>query len=354
MSPAARCSRGYTTSKEDALWRLHLALPEDNEIPSVTVQTRLLSTLEGEPGIDWTPDADLSRLSTFRIGGRASLLATVLTESALQALVREAATAGTSFELVGLGSNVLFPDQGLEGLLVRLEGDFKKIRLDGTRVFAGAAVALPKLARRTARQGLVGLEPLCGFPSTVGGAVVMNAGCYGVEIKDVLASCRVVDEDGRLLELSSADLEPAYRSTNLQGTRRIVVSATFVLAEGDPQAALARIDQLNEKRWESLPTGLPNVGSIFKNPEGDFAGRLIDACGLKGLAVGGARISPKHGNVIVNTGEARSAEVLELMLIAFRAVRDRFGVELEPEVILTGDLRRLWDGERSRPEAGAV
>ncbi|MFQ5525585.1 MAG: UDP-N-acetylmuramate dehydrogenase [Thermoanaerobaculia bacterium] len=300
------------------------------------------------------PGAKLSRLSTFRIGGRAELLATVRTEQALCALVRELATDGTRFELVGLGSNVLFPDEGLDGLLVRLEGDFKKVDFDDSRVVAGAAVALPKLARRTAERGLAGLEPLCGFPSTVGGAVVMNAGCYGTEIKDVLETCRVVDRDGRVEELSIEDLEPGYRSTNLQGTRRIVVSASFRLTETDPGAVVSRIDELNEKRWASLPVGLPNVGSIFKNPSGDYAGRLIDECGLKGRAVGGARISPKHGNVIVNTGGARSSEVLELMIAAYHAVHDRFGVELEPEVILAGKLKHVWNQARTRPGAGAV
>ena len=269
-------------------------------------------------------------------------------------MIREIADSGTSFELVGLGSNILFPDEGLDGLLVRLEGDFKEISYDGTQVVAGAAVALPKLARRTAERGLAGLEPLCGFPSTVGGAVAMNAGCYGVEVKDVMVTCRVVGETGQLLELSSVDLEPGYRSTNLQGSRSIVTSATFRLARAECEAVVARIDELNEQRWASLPMGLPNEGSIFKNPIGDHAGRLIDECGLKGHKIGGAQISPKHANVIVNTGGARSSEVLELMLGAYRAVRERFGVELEPEVILAGCLKRIWNEERSRPEAGAV
>lgn len=308
----------------------------------------MCSTLEGVAGIELDRGGDLSRLSTFRIGGRADLLATVHGEAALIELVKTLAGHELGFDLVGLGSNVLFPDDGLEGTVVRLEGDFKRVSYDGVVVSAGAAVALPKLARRTAEKGLAGLEPLCGFPSTVGGAVVMNAGCYGTEIQDVMTSCRVLDEEGRVAELRTADLEPGYRSTNLQGTRRIVLSATFRLERADAEAVVARMEELNEKRWESLPAGQPNVGSIFKNPAGDHAGRLIDVCGLKGSAVGGAQISPKHGNVIVNTGGARSSDVLELMLTAYRAVRERFGVELEPEVILAGDLRRLWERELSR------
>lgn len=299
-------------------------------------------------GLELTAGADLARLSTFRIGGAAQWLATVSTERALQALISWQQERQTPFHLVGLGSNVLFPDEGLPGLVVRLEGDFKKIRYRDLEVDAGAAVALPKLARRTARRGLSGLEPLCGFPSTVGGAVVMNAGCYGVEIKDLLIDCRVMGRDGVAATLSSGDLGAGYRSTLLQRTGQIVLRARFQLEHGDAAASMARIEELNEKRWASLPMGQPNVGSIFKNPAGDAAGRMIDVCGLKGLAIGGAQISPKHGNVIVNTGNARAEDVVDLMLAAYDAVERRFGVELEPEIILIGSLRKRWDERRAK------
>lgn len=271
------------------------------------------------------------------------------TEQALQVLLAALRAQNEKCVLVGLGSNVLFPDDGLEGLIVRLVGDFGEIRYDeGANVQVGAAVALPKLARQTARRGLRGLEALCGFPSTVGGAVVMNAGCYGVEIKDVLVGCRVLDGDGTPEDLSVNDLDPGYRSTNLQGSDRIVVSARFQLSEGDAEAALARIEEVNEKRWASLPMGQANVGSIFKNPPGDHAGRLMDECGLKGLEAGGARISEKHANVIVNQGGASSSDVLELMGVAYKAVESRFGVQLEPEIILAGKLWQAWDESRDR------
>ncbi len=348
LSPAARYRGGYTTSKEDAFRRPDLAFFEDFPISTKTLQPGLVSTLGDMAGIEWTPNAVLSRLSTFRIGGKADLLATVHTEEALSAVLSKLAADGLRFHLVGLGSNVLFPDEGLEDLVIRLEGDFKKIRYDGTIVEAGAAVALPKLARQTAERCLSGLEPLCGFPSTVGGAVVMNAGCYGTEIKDVLATCRVLGRDGSPTDLGIEDLEPGYRSTNLQGSGRIVVSARFRLVASDSPAVLARIDELNEKRWASLPMGQPNVGSIFKNPPGDHAGRLIDECGLRGLECGGAQISPKHANVIVNAGGASSSEVLELMLAAYDAVARRFGVELEPEIILAGHLGGTWKKSRGR------
>jgi UDP-N-acetylmuramate dehydrogenase len=176
----------------------------------------------------------------------------------------------------------------------------------------------------------------------------MNAGCYGAEVKDLLIGCRVVDPNGAAADLSVEDLDPGYRSTNLQGSGRIVVSASFQLEEGDAAAALARIEELNEKRWASLPMDQPNVGSIFRNPPGQPAGRLIDECGLKGLVAGAAQISPKHGNVIVNLGGAGSGDVLALMLTAYDAVSRRFGIELEPEVILTGVLKRRWDESHVR------
>jgi UDP-N-acetylmuramate dehydrogenase len=188
----------------------------------------------------------------------------------------------------------------------------------------------------------VGLEALTGFPSTVGGGVYMNAGCYGTEIKDLLVAATVVDRAGAVRRLSTAELRAGYRSTALQDTGTVVTRAVLRLRRGDPAQALARIEELNAKRRASLPSGHPNAGSIFKNPPGDYAGRLIEACGLKGKTAGGAQVSPHHANVIVNLGAARADDVLALMAEARREVARRFGVALEPEVVLLGSLRRRW------------
>ncbi len=310
-----------------------------------TLAPDLLDALGGVEGLRLIPGAPLDRLNTFRIGGPAELLAEVDGEPALRELLVETGRRGVPVQVLGLGSNVLIPDEGLAGITARLTDRLAEVRFEGERgdrVASGAALALAQLARRTASQGLVGLEALAGFPSTVGGAVVMNAGCYGTEIKDVLLTARVVERDGRGRDMTSADLGAGYRSTVLQKTGAVVVGAVFQLRRGDAAAALAEIQRLNRQRRASLPSGLPNVGSIFKNPPGDFAGRLIEACGLKGSERGGARISPKHANVIVNAGGARAADVLELMLAAREAVASRFGVTLEPEVVLTGSLGRAW------------
>lgn len=305
----------------------------------------LASDLASIDGLTVRPGEPLAAHSTFQIGGPAQWYVEVATERALRTLLVQAEAHQTPLQILGLGSNILFPDEGLPGIVARLTGDFRRFEIDGRRVTAGAALSLAQVARKTAQAGLVGLEALSGFPSTVGGAVYMNAGCYGTEIQDVLTSARLIDPDGSSRRVTPRDLEPGYRRTNLQGSATIVTEAVFELERGDAQRATARIDELNRKRWQSLPSGVANAGSIFKNPDGDYAGRLVDECGLKGTGQGGARISPKHGNVIVNEGSAKATDVLALMLLMRRSVRDRFGVELVPELILTGELVRTWNAE---------
>jgi UDP-N-acetylmuramate dehydrogenase len=329
----------------------------------------LQSALEAIPGLEIRWAEPLAPLTTLRIGGPAEVLATAHTQRALVALLRLTHATGVPLHLLGLGSNVLYPDSGLSGVVARLGRAFTRTRTLGhlrsgspappegdldvatghanppavAYLRAGGAVALPRLARSTAQQGLLGLEAFSGFPSSVGGAVVMNAGCYGVEIKDVLVSTTALHRDGSRRRYRTSELEASYRRTALQGAGVVVASATFQLRRGAAGAALARIDELNRKRWASLPSGLPNAGSIFRNPAGDFAGRLIEAVGLKGRRSGGAEISPKHANVIVNRGDARADDVLALMLLARATVREAFGVELEPEVVLEGSLRERWN-----------
>jgi UDP-N-acetylmuramate dehydrogenase len=304
------------------------------------LNAELLRRLRSTPGLELRAAAPLARYTTFRIGGPAELLVSAASERALRRLL--AALGGVPCQLLGLGSNVLIPDEGLAGVVLRLVGGFRRVRLKGAAVEAGAAVPLGKLARLTADASLSGLEALSGFPSTVGGAVYMNAGSYGTEIRDVLEWAVVVERDGRRRRLTAEELEPSYRRTALHGSGAIVTRARLALCRGDRAASLARIEELNRRRWASLPAGRPNAGSVFRNPEGDHAGRLIDRCGLKGRRSGGARISPEHGNVIVNEGGAAAADVLDLMLVARREVRRRFGIELEPELVLTGSLADCW------------
>lgn len=304
----------------------------------------LLARLAGVPGLVLRRDEPLARHSTFRIGGPAELFAEVGSERALARLIGAARESGAPLHLLGLGSNVLFPDRGLDGVVARLGGELKRVRIRGRRVSAGAGAALAQVARRAAKAGLAGLEALSGFPSTVGGAVWMNAGCYGTEVKDVLESVRVVELDGRRRRLATAELEPAYRWTNLKLSGAIVTRALFELAPGEPAALLARMEELNAKRWASLPSGQPNVGSIFKNPPGDYAGRILDGAGLKGTRVGAAEVSSRHANVIVNLGGATARDVVELMRRMSDRAAESSGVRLEPEVVLLGDLAERFRG----------
>ncbi|MEO8198590.1 MAG: UDP-N-acetylmuramate dehydrogenase [Thermoanaerobaculia bacterium] len=299
---------------------------------------RFLDEIAGVPGLAVKPGQPMARLTTLRIGGPAELLVEVASERALVRLLTLVHDLDLPFQLLGLGSNVLVPDAGLPGVVAKLGGELKRVRIRGLRVSAGAGAPLAIAARKAAKAGLAGLEALAGFPSTVGGAVFMNAGCYGTEIKDVLRSARLVEADGRRHRIGVGDLGASYRATRLKATGAIVTRALFDLTPGDPEALLARMEELNAKRWASLPSGQANAGSIFKNPPGEHAGRLLDVAGMKGMTVGGAQVSPKHANVIVNTGGATAADVIALMRRMRVAVAEKFAVRLEPEIVLLGDL----------------
>ncbi len=292
--------------------------------------------------------ASLARRSTLRIGGAAEAFLEIGDAATLQAVLDLCCLDDVPHLMVGKGANLLFPDQGLRGVVCRLVGEFRDSQIVGTEVTAGAGVLLAQLAKQCATRGLVGLEALAGFPASVGGAVTMNAGCYGTEVSEILVDVEVLGHDLEsnqfvLRSYSVEQLQPQYRSTCLKGSGSVVLSARFTLSEGDPAATLERLNDLNRRRWESLPSGKPNAGSIFRNPPGDFAGRLLDQYGVKGLRVGDAQFSEKHANVIVNLGSARAQDVVEVMLKARARVQDGCGVMLEPELILVGELARLWE-----------
>lgn len=316
--------------------------------PPLAVNRELRDRLAAVPGVKVREAVPLASVTTLRIGGPADLFVRVESEAALLATMTRVRECASALHLHGHGSNVLFPDRGIRGVVCRLRGELESVQVEGETVSSGAGVTLARLARDVSKQGLLGLEALSGFPSTVGGAVVMNAGCYGTEIRDVLIEARVARPGRPVESVPVARLEPGYRTTNLQGTGAVVTRAEFRLRHGDGAAALRRIDELNRRRWQSLPSGKPNAGSVFRNPKDDFAGRLIEACGLKGLRRGGAEISRRHANVIVNREKASAADVLDLMVAAHRAVQDRFGVELRPEIVLAGDLaEEFWERARS-------
>jgi UDP-N-acetylmuramate dehydrogenase len=280
-------------------------------------------------------NAPLAARTTWRIGGPAEYLARVRTESALVRVLGEAERISLPVAILGMGSNVLVADAGFPGVVLRLEGEFLEVRVDGRLVSAGGGAPLGGVCAAAARAGLSGIEAISGIPSSIGGAVRINAGAYGGEIFDVVDRVRLVDRSGRARDARAADVPHGYRWSELVATREIVGRAVLALTPAPREAIEAKTREVSEKRRGALPSE-PNAGSVFKNPDGDHAGRLIEACGLKGERRGGAEISRRHANVIVNTGGARAADVLELMRLMRNAVLRRFGVTLMPEVELLG------------------
>lgn len=277
----------------------------------------------------------LWRHTTWRIGGPARWFCRVKTEEGLARVLETAARDSVPLALLGMGSNILVSDEGFAGYVVRLEGDFVSVSIEGERVAAGGGAALGGVCAAAARAGLSGIEPICGIPSSIGGAVRINAGAYGGEIFDVLESVRLVSRTGERRQALAAEIPHGYRWTKLIETQEIVASARLRLRGAPRDQIETKTRQVAEMRRGALPSE-PNAGSVFKNPPGDYAGRLIEACGLKGVRRGGAAISLRHGNVIVNEEGARAADVFELMRLARDRVRERFGITLSPEVELLG------------------
>jgi len=279
----------------------------------------------------------LGSLTTYRVGGPAALFARCGTDAEIDAVAGAVAATGVPALVVGKGSNLLVADRGFAGLVVALGGIFEEIDLDSARpaVMAGAAVALPSLARRSAAAGLTGFEWAVGVPGSVGGGVRMNAGGHGSDMAAVVASAEVVDlADGSRRTRSAAELAFGYRSSSI-GSNQVVVRARLDLAEGDAEAAKAGIDAIVRWRREHQPGG-QNAGSVFTNPPGDSAGRLVDSAGCRGVRLGTAQVSEKHANFIQADEGGRADDVLALIRVIRRMVHEHVGVDLHPELRLAG------------------
>ncbi len=281
----------------------------------------------------------LGRHTSFRIGGPAELLVIPETPAELGAVVRAAAAYGVRPTLLGAGSNVLVGDGGITGVVVKLGRGFAHVTWQegegGAVARAGAALQLGRLARAAVKRGLAGLEFAEGIPGTVGGALFMNAGAYGGDVSTAVEAVEGVAAGGATVDLASVTLAFGYRRAALP-PGFVVTAVRFGLRRDDPAAVRARMEEVRARRVAAQPHGDANAGSIFKNPAGDHAGRLIEAAGLKGARAGRARISERHANFIVNEGGARAADVKALIELAQRVVWERSGVWLEPEVRLVG------------------
>jgi UDP-N-acetylenolpyruvoylglucosamine reductase len=296
-------------------------------------------------------DFPLARLTTLRAGGAADLFAEPATEDELVDVLDWVEGEGHPVEVIGSGSNLLVADDGVRGLVLKLTGELAGLEREGTRVICGGGARLPSAAAKVARWGLTGLEFGINIPGTVGGAVRMNANAYGGQLAKVLEWVHVCGAAG-VERREPGQLGFAYRRSNLR-PGEVVSRASFALAEADPEAVKGTLAEMRGKRREAQPSGIKTFGSTFKNPddpraEGRSAGQLLDAAGARGLAVGGARLSEKHANFVENTGAASTADVLALMAAARRLVHERFGVVLEPEVQVLGEV--AWPADWALPE----
>jgi len=301
-------------------------------MPTPEVWTKVLAEMTAgkADGLTVSEFEPLAAHTTLRIGGPARALVRCSKAQAVAAVVSTARAAGVPWFALGVGANVLAPDEGLDALVITLAGALAQVQRDGARVRAGGGAPLARVVRAALDAGLAGVECLGGIPSTFGGALAMNAGAYGQEILDVLAWAEVVEMDGTLRRLERWEVEGGYRWSVL-GRGRIVTCAELALQAQDQETLRKRLHEVILRRRGALP-GEPNAGSVFRNPPGDFAGRLIELAGCKGLRHGGAEVSQRHANVVVNTGGATAADVRFLVSEMARRVRERFALTLELEL----------------------
>ncbi len=297
------------------------------------------------PGVE--RDYPLARLTTVRTGGPGDFYARPDSAERLVELLGWADGAQIAVGVIGSGSNLLVADAGFRGLVMKLDGALATIEQDGQRLVCGGGARLPKAAAEAARAGLSGLEFGVNIPGTVGGAVKMNANAYGGDLSRVLEWVEIATPEGTSRRAPD-ELGFSYRRSNL-GPREVVARASFALSDADPDSVKATLAEMRAARRAAQPSGIKTFGSTFKNPEdpraeGRSAGVLLDEAGCRGLTVGGARFSEKHANVVENPGDATTADVIALMAEGKRRVRERFGVELEPEVQFLGDVdaSALW------------
>ena len=288
------------------------------------------------PEIEIRFDEPMAKHTSFRIGGGAEVMAFPKTAAQLAEILKTSALLDCNCAILGAGTNVLAPDEGLQGLVICLKDCLDGMeQLEETRIRVMAGVTMTRAAVYAANLGLAGLEFAHGIPGTVGGGVYMNAGAYGGEIRGVCESVEIMDRKGNVRRLTNGEMEFSYRHSILEETGEIVLSADFVLTKDEPEAIRGRMKELIGKRSASQPLDLPSAGSAFKRPVGGYAAALIDQAGLKGYQVGGAAISTKHAGFAVNLGGATAEDVKELLRQVSDRVFENSGIRIEPEI-------RIW------------
>ncbi len=278
----------------------------------------------------------MSKHTTFRIGGEADCLIQIETVEQLKGILSYLQQLELPYFVLGNGSNLLVSDKGFSGVVLEIADKMSDVRVEGNCLIAQAGAPMSKIARAAYENGLTGFEFAAGIPGTIGGGVVMNAGAYGGELKQVVTKVTVVDKKGDLLDLDNGTMEFGYRTSVIKNHPFIVTQVCIQLKQGNKEEIKAVMDDLAAKRREKQPLDYPSAGSTFKRPEGYFAGKLIMDAGLRGYRVGDAQVSEKHCGFVINRGAATATEVKQLMSHVQSKVKEQFGVDLEPEVIFVG------------------
>lgn len=301
------------------------------------LSSAMLETLRGyipEQNIHF--EEPMASHTTFRVGGPAECFIEIENAEQLQKVQRYLYQVEYPFTVVGNGSNLLVSDNGYRGIVLQIGDKMSGISVDRNVIVAGAGASMAQVSAAAWKHGLTGLEFASGIPGTVGGGVVMNAGAYGGELAQVVTYVQVLSKDSEFMTLDNDTMEFGYRKSTIRKQPFIVTEVTFELKPGDPKEIKAKMDELAAKRREKQPLEYPSAGSTFKRPEGHFAGELIMNAGLRGFQLGGARVSDKHCGFVINTGNASAADIMDVIWEVQRRVKDRFEVDLEPEVVFLG------------------
>lgn len=280
----------------------------------------------------------MKKHTTFRVGGNADYFIVPKTIDEVKNVVALCKETDMPYYILGNGSNLLVSDKGYRGVIIQIYKKMNEIHIEGNQIKVQAGALLSKIGSVALEAGLTGFEFASGIPGTIGGAVVMNAGAYGGEMKDVLEEVTALTPEGKVLVLKKEELELGYRTSVIAKKDYIVLEAKLKLEKGDKDAIKARMDELKVQRTTKQPLEYPSAGSTFKRPEGYFAGKLIQDAGLRGFQVGGAQVSEKHCGFVINKDQATAADVWELMCQVRAIVKEKFGVELEPEVKRLGEF----------------
>ncbi len=297
----------------------------------------LLSALKAKQPGQVLVQEPMSQHTSFHIGGPADILVIPSSVQGLLQVLELARTWQVPVTVIGNGTNLLVRDKGIRGLIIKLGNAIKEWQVESSRITFSSGLSLAMAAHVALDAGLTGMEFAAGIPGSVGGAIYMNAGAYGGEMKNIVTEVTVLDRQGQTRIIPAGEMCFGYRSSAIQGTENLILAATVQLQPGDPEKITAKMADLAARRRDKQPLELPSAGSTFKRPVGNFAGTLIDKAGLKGFSVGDAQVSVKHAGFIVNTGHASCADVLQLITAVQEKVFASAGIHLEPEVLIIGE-----------------